>query len=46
MPDRSRQVTDVIIDLGSCMEKMYMAILEGRDIQIAELEQSWKQRDG
>ena len=45
MPDRSRQVTDVIIDLEARMEKMYKAILDGKDKQIAELEQSLKQRD-
>lgn len=46
MPDRSRQVTDVIIDLEARMEKMYKAILDGKDKQIAELEQSLKHRDG
>lgn len=46
MPDRSRQVTDVIIDLEARMEKMYKAIIEGKDKQIAELEQSLKHRDG
>ena len=46
MPDRSRQVTDVIIDLDARMEKMYKALLQGKDKQIAELEQSLKQRNG
>lgn len=46
MSDRSQQITDVIINLDARIEKMYKAILEGKDKQIAELEQSLKQRDG
>lgn len=46
MPDRSRQVTDVIIDLEARFENMYKTILQGKDKQIAELEQSLKQRNG
>ena len=37
-PDRSRQITDVILDLENLMEKRYKVTLQERDERIVELE--------
>ncbi|GKZ58809.1 hypothetical protein AnigIFM49718_004647 [Aspergillus niger] len=38
MPDRSRQITDLILDLERQMEERYRALLSQKDVQIARLQ--------